>query len=449
MSKRELPEVVDRSWRLRWIAAHLAVAVILAWPALYNGFPVLFFDTGGYLQSGLNGVLPVGRSVVYGAFLRLLSLSAVGFWPVVIFQTLLMTWVLGLVLRARQLGHAAWLLAVGLGLAVLTALPWYTTQMMPDWLAPAAVLALWLLFAAPATMGPLARAGLVVLVAAAIASHMGSALLVIGLILVGALLYGFRQAGLAMMGLVLGLLLLPLGNWLAVGTARPPKAEAVFLLGRMMQDGLVGRYLAQACPDPGLRLCAVKDDLPATANDFLWGPPGGKGTAESLGGILALNDEAWRVVLGSLRQDPWGNLRAAITNTADQMTRFDTGDGTVAEIWHSRWRIGLQYPDLAPAMEASRQMDAGFDFAFWNGLHRPVGVASLVMLAGLLVWRILRGIGPDARMLGFVLVALVANAAICGVLSNPHDRYMSRMIWLATFAVVLVEAGRWRTARAE
>jgi len=449
MSKRELPEVVDRSWRLRWIAAHLAVAVILAWPALYNGFPVLFFDTGGYLQSGLNGVLPVGRSVVYGAFLRLLSLSAVGFWPVVIFQALLMTWVLGLVLRARQLGHAAWLLAVGLGLAVLTALPWYTTQMMPDWLAPAAVLALWLLFAAPATMGPLARAGLVVLVAAAIASHMGSALLVIGLILVGALLYGFRQAGLAMMGLVLGLLLLPLGNWLAVGTARPPKAEAVFLLGRMMQDGLAGRYLAQACPDPGLRLCAVKDDLPATANDFLWGPPGGKGTAESLGGILALNDEAWRVVLGSLRQDPWGNLRAAITNTADQMTRFDTGDGTVAEIWHSRWRIGLQYPDLVPAMDASHQMGAGFDFARWNGVHRPVGVASLVMLAGLLVWRILRGIGPDARMLGFVLVALVANAAICGVLSNPHDRYMSRMIWLATFAVVLVEAGRWRTARAE
>jgi hypothetical protein len=100
-------------------------------------------------------------------------------------------------------------------------------------------------------------------------------------------------------------------------------------------------------------------------------------------------------------------------------------------------------------MEASRQMGAGIDFAFWNGLHRPVGVASLVMLAGLLLWRSLRGIGPDARMLGFMLVALLGNAAICGVLSNPHDRYMSRMIWLATFAVVLVEAGRWRTARAE
>ncbi len=449
MSQRKPPEAVDRSRRSRWIAAHVAVTVILVWPALYNGFPVLFFDTGGYLQSGLNQVLPVGRSVIYGAFLRLLSPSALGFWPVIVVQGLVMTWVLGLVLRARRLGHAAWLLAMGLGLGLVTALPWYTAQMMPDWLAPAAVLALWLLFAAPSTLGPLARAGLVMLVAAAIASHMGSALLIVGLILVGALLYGFRQAGLAMVGLLLGLLLLPLGNWLAVGTARPPKAEAVFLLGRMMQDGLAGRYLDMVCPDPGLRLCAVKDDLPPTANDFLWGPPGGKGTAESLGGILALNDEAWRIVLGSLQQDPWGNLRAAIANTADQMAQFDTGDGTVAEIWHSRWRIGLQYPDLVPAMEASRQMGAGIHFAFWNGLHRPVGVASLVMLAGLLLWRTLRGIGPDARMLGFMLVALLGNAAICGVLSNPHDRYMSRMIWLASFAVVLVEAGRWRTARAD
>ena len=448
MSQPEPLEAFHRSRPIGWIAVHLAVTAILAWPALFNGFPVLFFDTGGYLQAGMSDELPVGRSVIYGAFLKVLSGSALGFWAIVVVQSFVMTWVLGLVLTARRLGEPLWLLAVGFGLAVLTALPWYAAQMMPDWLAAAAVLALWLLFAAREATGPWVRAGLVVLITGAVASHMGSALLAAGLIVAGALLYGFRRASLAMLGLVLGLLLMPLGNWLAVGNARPPKAEAVFLLGRMVQDGFAARYLDQSCPDPKLRLCAVKDDLPPTADDFLWGPPGGKGTAASLGGIVAMNDEAWHIVFGSLRQDPWGNLRAVVANTAEQMTLFGTGDGTVAEIWHTKWQIGLQYPGLVRAMEASRQMSTGFNFDFWNTLHRPVGTASLVMLIGLLVWRTLRGVGPDARMLGFVLLALLANAAICGVLSNPHDRYMSRMIWLATFAVVLVEAGRWRAARA-
>ena len=40
-----------------------------------------------------------------------------------------------------------------------------------------------------------------------------------------------------------------------------------------------------------------------------------------------------------------------------------------------------------------------------------------------------------------VALALLANAAFCGVISNPHDRYGSRMVWIAAFAVALA-AGR-------
>jgi hypothetical protein len=37
-----------------------------------------------------------------------------------------------------------------------------------------------------------------------------------------------------------------------------------------------------------------------------------------------------------------------------------------------------------------------------------------------------------------VAVAILVNAAVCGVLSNPHNRYGARIIWIATFAVALV-----------
>jgi hypothetical protein len=32
---------------------------------------------------------------------------------------------------------------------------------------------------------------------------------------------------------------------------------------------------------------------------------------------------------------------------------------------------------------------------------------------------------------------LLANACICGVLSNPHDRYGARLAWIAPLIVLL------------
>jgi len=38
------------------------------------------------------------------------------------------------------------------------------------------------------------------------------------------------------------------------------------------------------------------------------------------------------------------------------------------------------------------------------------------------------------------LVALLANAFVCGTLSNPHDRYGARLIWLAVTATAITAA---------
>ena len=43
-----------------------------------------------------------------------------------------------------------------------------------------------------------------------------------------------------------------------------------------------------------------------------------------------------------------------------------------------------------------------------------------------------------------VALALLANAFVCGALSNPHDRYGARMIWLAIFAVFMTLFSRYK-----
>jgi peptidoglycan/LPS O-acetylase OafA/YrhL len=53
------------------------------------------------------------------------------------------------------------------------------------------------------------------------------------------------------------------------------------------------------------------------------------------------------------------------------------------------------------------------------------------MGAALALWsdrRLLRS--RSGALLGFVLVAAIVNAAVCGALSGPHDRYQSRLLWL-------------------
>ena len=43
--------------------------------------------------------------------------------------------------------------------------------------------------------------------------------------------------------------------------------------GRMLQDGIVKRYLDAHCPDPQLQLCAYKGQLPDDADVLFWGNP--------------------------------------------------------------------------------------------------------------------------------------------------------------------------------
>jgi hypothetical protein len=44
----------------------------------------------------------------------------------------------------------------------------------------------------------------------------------------------------------------------------------------------------------------------------------------------------------------------------------------------------------------------------------------------------------------FTLLALLGNAFICGALSNPHDRYQSRLVWLATLIVAMTMVSWWQ-----
>ena len=53
------------------LAAILAGAVLLAWPAVLNGYPLVFSDTGGFLHQTLGPLMLWDKPWVYGPFLHL------------------------------------------------------------------------------------------------------------------------------------------------------------------------------------------------------------------------------------------------------------------------------------------------------------------------------------------------------------------------------------------
>src|SRR3954467_15710706 len=112
---------------LRRSAAFLAAMLMLLAPALWNGFPLLQFDTGGYFARWYEGTLEVSRSTVYGLFLDLLARP--DFWPAVALQAMMSVWILALVLRVCGFGAKVLVVTVA-ALTILTTLPWLTSVLI-------------------------------------------------------------------------------------------------------------------------------------------------------------------------------------------------------------------------------------------------------------------------------------------------------------------------------
>ena len=279
--------------RALWALAVLLSILLLIAPALWNGFVLLQGDTGGYLARWYEGTLVPSRAVVYGLILT--AGVPLGFWPVLLLQSGLTVWVLALVLRAHKLGRRP-LLLLGIiaALTLLTTLPWLTAILLTDIFCGLGVLALYLLMMRNGTLNRYERVGLIVLTAVSAATH--SATIAVLMALFGAaILFWFidrkrmTTAALArgFIALVLGAVLVLAADFIVAKRLAWTPGGFALSFGRMLQDGIVKRYLNDHCPDAKLQLCAYKDQLPDNADVWFWGSK----LFDSLGRFAGLGKE--------------------------------------------------------------------------------------------------------------------------------------------------------------
>jgi hypothetical protein len=439
----------------RRLGEALAATLLLLAPAMWNGFPFLQYDSGGYLARWFEGYLVPSRSTVYGLFA--VAGWPLDFWPEVLLQAAAAVWIIWLVLRVYGLGDRPLaLLGTVAALAATTSLPWIADILLTDIFAGTAVLALHLLLFAPAALSRRETAGLVLLIGFAAATHSATFAVLIAIVAMAGLARLYRRDLLPLAALGRSAVAVALGVAMLLGTNFALSGQFAWTPGgygivfaRMMQDGIVVRYLDAHCPDARLRLCPYHHRLPRTADEFLWSD----GPFNALGRFDGLGDEMRTIVLESLVEYPGAQIETAIFASARQLVKVESGEGVLTSIWHTYGIIEHYMPTVASAMRAARQQHGEVSFRALNEVHVPVALISMLLLPVVLL--IGRGDYGDLRLLAATItVALLANAVVCGALSNPHNRYGARLAWVATFAVALVPmryavTRPWKTAAAQ
>jgi hypothetical protein len=349
-------------------------------------------------------------------------------------------------------GRPFLLAGVTAALCLFTTLPWLSGILLTDIFAALAVLAAYLLMFCFEALSRFERRALIALIAFSVATHSATFAVVLALVLAVALArsvrgirapHGIGRSGIVRSGivqsglaLVLGALLLLGANYVTAGRLAWTPGGIALSFGRMLQDGIVARYLDEHCPDKRLRLCAYRHELPTDADAFFWS---GDGTVfNKLGRFAGLGDEMGLVVTESLRAYPAWQLEAAAVATLRQLVRVSTGEGVVNTVWHSYAIIEKFTPHAKPAMRAARQQRGELSFNAINDIQRPLALAAMLLLVPLMLWGSQRQSMADfGRLAATAACALLANAMVCGIFSNPHDRYGARLAWLAPLAVGL------------
>ncbi len=135
--------------RTRTLFFLLISGLILCFMGFYNKYPLLFYDTGTYVLSGFKNIVPNDRPILYGLFIRHISLAE-SLWLVIFFQGIILS--ITIYLYFKYLAGTKKILPVFLFyiflIAFLTGASVTVSQLMPDVFASVTIMCLGLLILA-------------------------------------------------------------------------------------------------------------------------------------------------------------------------------------------------------------------------------------------------------------------------------------------------------------
>jgi hypothetical protein len=429
--------------------------------AVWNGYPFVFTDTPGYFLQAVgapsNAFRPNGYPMI---------MSVMQVWPSLWLAAAIQCLAFGLVVtgicRLFASSLRPWMVvALSAFLAYGTSAGYHATFMVPDAFTGLIVLIVAGLVVFNDRLNVVRAIAGWMLVGLLASSHFSHLPLMLALIVMGSALglwlhRSARLSGQMLLGAVLALAqilsVFMMMSWGVHKQISLSPTGPTFVFARLYTDGVAKEYMDQHCESLNLQLCQHKSKLKQDDIFILW-------RSESPlvylrrkeGDFTRLNNEAAQIIAGTIKTDPLGVAQAMATNAVRQFASFDTFDAQYPETWSAQeqifWFMSTIFWHENDAFMSSRQMLGLHAPDQWNKVHGPVSWLSLALLFPLAWLCLIKGRRDLAAFLVLVATAIAANALACGALSGVYDRYQSRIVWLAPFAVLVSVAGRWPRLR--
>jgi len=414
---------------------------------LFNGFPLVYSDTGTYLRSAFTGYVPDDRPYWYGLFVQFTSFNGTTLWGVVAAQALLCSTLLWRCWRVFGDGRAWTFLLTITILAPLTGLGWYAGQLVADIFSVIGVLAGLLFLLAPARRYErIAWAALMVIACWVHLSNLLILPLVLGAVVIARKMAKeptpFRRTIAAAAILIAAWPGLMLANKAVSGEAYVSRYSHVFLMSRLAETGILHTWIAEHCPDARYGICQFADSIPTTNKAFMWGD---RSPLRWQGGPKAVKDEYQAIINSTLGEPRYIGLHIAgsLRSTWDLLQLWRVAD----ELEGTFYRQDYSAPYISLHEFLPGQLDAFLRSAQNTGegklgLARIDPVYQVIMGLSLLATLVLM-IHPGYRHRCYVpltvgLVTMLAGAWVCATLSTVDSRFMARTAWLLPWMVAML-----------
>jgi len=439
----------------RWL--HLIVilvaALLMTWPAAWNGFPLMYFgDSLAYMEFGkvVARALFLGdpsgfygdRSLIYGLGILPFHLNASP-WPVVGLNASLTAYVLWLLVRSLvpQRAVVAYF-SLMVSISVLTGLGWYVSFLMPDILGPLIYLSFYLLAFCRNALSRGEQTVLAFIAWWAITSHATHLPIAAGLIVVITFVFIFRRASVRQwlpgVGRLAAIMLASIMAQVTLNAylykeVRLFNSSIPFLLTRVVTDPPGQLYLERRCRHPDLAICAFVNELPDETWEFLWDETSvWQSSSEEI--RQRLLEEEMLVVRGVISTYPWDQLRISLGYFFTQLWTVGLYHVANSNDWITDDWIAENMERVMPGVRSgyfdSRQSEKTLHEQFFERVQAWSVLTSLGFVLFLLLFFKNRWSAHAYALLVVIAYVLVANAALTAVVSQVADRYQGRVVWL-------------------
>lgn len=427
----------------------LATALIIIAPALYNRYPLMYFDSGAYMEMAVKLEPEFHRAAGY-PFLMYYTGWLVSNWPVVIMQGLLLSIVLFRLVHLL-FPHRQWLyhFFTVLMLTFASSMPWYAAQLMPD----VFTLILALTVIAVVLERKLSWTRIILytlLLFLALVTHLSHApLLALMLAALGVMTCFGRSYFVAVQrakwvvlsgSLIAAVLATCTYNATHNLGFRMSLASNVFITANLGEMGILKLYLDENCGELQSGLCNIKDSLPLETGGYLWDIMGPVQTHP--GEWEGANEEYAPIVRAFLLQPRYLKwfIVGAVKATFKQMFQVELGSGLkyryvegTPPYWPMKTHFRQELNEYLNSVQ-NKGDELPIDF------FRMVQYISLLLSFGIIGWAVFER-RLDPRLLTLLLLVILFyffNAAITGVLANVYERLQCKLLPLIQFIALMV-----------